>query len=630
MLNVLQRPELLSTLLAGMLDGFSVIDASGVQIYVNDALCKMLGFTADELLGRNAPYPYWPAEELPAIQAAFQQTLSGDNANFELVFARKDGTRVEVIVAPAGLRDELGNVIVYFATVKDISERKRLERSLMESEQRWRSIAENPFDFVVLIDREYRYTFVNHTAPGLAREDLIGKATPFDFVDAKNHAAMRAAFESALETGRASSYEVHVPQLDAWYASVVGPVFEHGKVTGLSILTRETTEQKRAEEALQRSEQRLREAQRMETIGTLAGGIAHDINNMLTPILAYADLMRLDLPPDHAAQKQLRGIRLASERARELVQRILLFSRRQAVRKEVFDLRQSVVEEVMLLRATLPANVELRTELPTEPVHVLADRTQIGQVLTNLATNALQAMPAGGLLKIALQLAHGGQARLSVADSGAGMDTETARRVFDPFFTTKPVGAGTGLGLSIVDSVVREHGGETTLRTAPGEGAVFTVHLPTTSTASQPTLIEARAHMATSPRMDVLVVDDEPAIVAVARDALTRAGHTVIEASSAQAALELFTRDPDAFDVLLTDQSMPGMSGMALIAKLRALRPAVACLLMTGHGDDTTQRDAELLGVHEIIAKPFSLTTLLAAIERAGRLQVGRAALRRP
>jgi two-component system, cell cycle sensor histidine kinase and response regulator CckA len=622
LLDLLQSPELLSTLLARMLDGLSIIDAKGVQIYANDALCEMLGFTREELIGATAPYPYWPPEELPTIEAAFQRTLSGDVTNFELVFRRKDGARLEVIVAPAELRDESGAVLAYFATIKDISERKRLERSLLASEQRWRSIAENPFDFVVLIDRDYRYTYVNHTAPGITAESLIGRATPFDFADPENHDAMRAAFETTFETGRATSYEVHVPQLDAWYTSIVGPVVENGRVSGVSILTRDITEQRRAEEALRRSEQRLRESHRMETIGTLAGGIAHDINNILTPIMAYSDIARSELPPDHAVQEYLQGISVASERARELVQRILLFSRRQEPHKTTFDLRESVREDVTLLRASMPASIELVTELPARPVHVLADRPQIGQVLTNLATNALQAMQdVGGKLTIALEPGPAGEgyALLSVADTGPGMDAETMRRAFDPFFTTKRQGAGTGLGLSIVQSVVREHGGETRVRSAPGQGTVFTVRLPTTSGVSSPA-VEAvpSSRSVTAPRMRVLVVDDEPAIVGIARQALTTAGHAVTAVTSAREALEILTRDPGAFDVILTDQSMPDVTGTSLIAEAKAILPSVICVLMTGLGDDATQRLARSLEVLEIIDKPFSVTTLLGAIERAG------------
>jgi len=607
--------------MAGMLDGLSVIDAEGAQIYVNDALCTMLGFSREELIGTRAPYPYWPDEERAAIDAAFQRTLAGDGANFELVFAKKDGSRIEVIVAPATLRDADGKAIGYFATIKAISDRKRLERSLLASEQRWRSIAENPFDFVVVIDRDYRYTYVNHTAPGISHESLIGRATPFDFVDPANHAVMRAAFETTFATGRATSYDVHVPQLDAWYSSIVGAVVEDGRVTGISILTRDISEQRRAEESLRRSEQRLRDSHKMETIGTLAGGIAHDINNMLTPILAYADLAISEIAHDHPAQHHLHGISVASQRARELVRRILSFSRRQEPQRTTFDLRQSVQEDLSLLRASLPARIVLVTQLPPQPVYVLADRAQLGQVLTNLAANALHAMQdSDGKLTITLEFApNDAMALLSVADSGVGMNEETLRRVFEPFYTTKPPGSGTGLGLSIVDSIVREHGGETSVRSSPGCGAVFTLRLPlapATALAVEPSAAEALT-ATDAPPTRVLVVDDEPAIANVARLALERAGHTVTAVTAPRAALEIFTRDPSAFDVLITDQSMPEMAGTTLIAELRALRPSLPCILMTGLGDEATQRRARTLHIVDIIAKPFSLATLLSAVEQA-------------
>lgn len=619
--DLLQRPELLSALFAGMQDGLSVIDAEGAQVYVNDALCAMLGFSREELMGKRAPYPYWPDEERPAIEAAFQRTLNGDAANFELVFAKKDGTRIEVTVSPAALRDADGKVTGYFATIKDISDRKRLERSLLASEQRWRSIAENPFDFVVVIDRDYRYTYVNHTAPGISHESLIGRATPFDFVDPANHALMRAAFETTFATGRATSYDVHVPQLDAWYSSIVGALVEDGRVTGVSILTRDISEQRRAEETLRRSEQRLRDSHKMETIGTLAGGIAHDINNMLTPILAHADLATSEIPGDHPVQEHLSGINVASLRARELVRRILSFSRRQEPQRTTFDLRQCIQENVSLLRASLPARIVLVTQLPPQPVHLQADRAQLGQVLTNLAANALQAMQdSDGTLTIVLEPAsEEAMAQLSIADSGVGMDEETLRRVFEPFYTTKPPGSGTGLGLSIVDSIVREHGGETSVRSSPGCGAVFTLRLPLAPAAAlavEPSAVEAMIATNTPPTR-VLVVDDEPAIANVARLALERAGHTVTSVTAARAALEIFKSDPSAFDVVVTDQSMPEMTGTTLIAELRALRPSLPCILMTGLADEATQRRARTLHAVDIIAKPFSLATLMSAVEQA-------------
>jgi PAS domain S-box-containing protein len=613
----LARPELLEDLVDGMLDGLSVIDPTGEQIYVNRAMCTMLGFSREQLLGRHPPYPYWPVEQIPIIEDAFHKFLAGQSKNFELVFQRNDGVRIDVLVAPSTLRDEVGTVLAHFATIKDISEHKRLARSLCESEQRWRSIAENPFDFVVLIDRDYRYTYINHTAPGIARESLIGRATPFEFVDAMHHDKMRAAFETTFETGRATSYEVHVPQLNAWYASIVGAVVEHGEVTGLSILTREITEQKRAEAALERSEQRLRESRKMETLGTLAGGIAHDINNMLTPILAYSNLAQLELPADHVVQEYLETINLASQRAGELVGRILLFSRRQEPNKTTFDLRDSVNEYTPLIRASLPATIELVLHVPDQPFHVRADRAQVGQVLANIATNALQAMQdAGGTLTIALW-PDDNHVVLAVTDTGPGMSPETRRRAFDPFFTTKPVGTGTGLGLSIVQSVVHEHGGETELHSAPGEGTRFLVRLPT-STASDPATDAARPSTVETRRsVRVLLVDDDPLILNVSSKIIGTAGHLVTATSSGQAALEAFARDPGAYDVLLTDESMPAMTGTTLIGELRRIRSTLPCVLMTGRLDDAFVDRTQALRLVQLIAKPFSPQVLLAAIARA-------------
>jgi CheY-like chemotaxis protein len=209
-------------------------------------------------------------------------------------------------------------------------------------------------------------------------------------------------------------------------------------------------------------------------------------------------------------------------------------------------------------------------------------------------------------------------ASLCVADSGAGMDAETARRAFEPFFTTRPVGSGTGLGLSIVDGVAREHGGDVVIRSAPNEGTAVTVRLPMAPQAAAARASDLQpSRAARAPRLRVLVVDDEPGVVAVAQQALATAGHVVTAVQSAREALDLFTSQPDSFDVVLTDQSMPLMTGLALIAALRAIRPRLACVLMTGLGDEATQRRARSLGALEVLAKPFTIEALCAAVERA-------------
>jgi PAS domain S-box-containing protein len=245
-------------------DGVCITDTSGVHLEVNEALCKMTGYSRTELVGGRAPFPYWSAEGMDVIRAAFERTLRGEHDDFELLFCRKNGERFPVLVHPSEVRGPDGSTMFYLATVKDISERKRMETELQRSEQRWRSIAENPFDFVVVVDRNYRYTYVSHMFLGARPEDLVGKATPFNFVEPAQHAVMHEAMETSFREGIATSYDVFLPEQNRWLGSVVGPISEDGRVTSLSILTRDVTDKKRAEENLRQSEHRLQLA--------LAGG----------------------------------------------------------------------------------------------------------------------------------------------------------------------------------------------------------------------------------------------------------------------------------------------------------------------------------------------------------------------
>ncbi len=633
MLDLFRRPEI-SALLSAIQDGVVVLDAKGVHAFVNDAFCRMTGLGRDSLLGLSAPFPYWPDEERAAITAAFEKTLGGELGSYELVFMTGEGKRFPVIVSPAALRGEAGAIVGYVATVKDITARKQLERALVVSEQRWRSIAENPFDFVITCDRQYLYTYVNHTAPGVTLEELIGKKSPFDFTAPEFHERMRRAYETTFETGRPTSYDVYVPVVDAWYESITGPIWEDGKVTSISVLTRDITPQKRAEDALRRSEHQLREAHKMETIGTLAGGIAHDLNNILTPILAHSDLAQMAIGSDHPLQPHLAAILEASLRARDLVQRILLFSRKQEPHTRVLDLGERVRESAKLLKATLPATIEVVLDLPADPPRVFADRTQIDQLLANLATNALQAMrDQGGRLTISLGsvvlpdqpgdlLPAGGPGKyalIRVVDTGIGMDAETQRRAFDPFFTTKPAGSGTGLGLSIVHGIVRDHDGSVALTSSPGQGTTFSVHLPLVApaSASEESKAPPSAGVKCEHLLRILCVDDEPAVANVARDTLELRGHSVRVFTNPLEALELFSATPDGFDVLVTDQTMPHLKGTALILACRAIRPYLGCVLMTGLNDDDSLRSVRALSIGEVLLKPFSPTALLIAAEAA-------------
>jgi len=278
-------------------DGVCITDPDGVHLEVNEALCDMTGFSRAELVGGTAPFPYWAPEGMDTIRSAFAATLRGDHHDFELLFCRKSGERFPALVHPSEVTGPDGSTLFYLATVKDISERKRMETKLLQSEQRWRSIAENPFDLVVVIDRDYRYTYLNQPLPGVRPEDVIGKATPFDFVDPTYHAAMREAFDAAFRDGVATSYDVFVPQQNRWLGSVVGPIFEDGReedgrVTAISILTRDVTDKKRAEENLRQSEHRLQLALAGGDVGAFDVNVATGelfFSARLAALLGYAE-----------------------------------------------------------------------------------------------------------------------------------------------------------------------------------------------------------------------------------------------------------------------------------------------------------------------------------------------------
>jgi len=618
-----------------MQDGLTILDVNQKHIFENEAMRRMCGFSTEELAQTTIPFPYWPPEELEKILSAFGRTVAGIFETFELIFMHKNGTRFWVLVSPSELRDENGLLVGHFATIKDISERKRLERALLDSEQRWRSIAENPFDFVVVIDTDYRYIYVNHSAPGINAESLIGKATPFDFTDPVYHPIMREAFQTTFETGKATSYDVYISQLDSWYSSIVGAIKEDGPVTSISILTRDITQQKRAEEALRKSEHQLRESHRLQSIGTLAGGIAHDLNNLLTPMLIYTELAQLALESDHPVREYVDGIQTAGIRARDLVKRILLFGRRHEAKKELVELSKQVREGIKLVQATTPANISFELTLLDAPAFVLADPTQLHQVLTNLAQNGIQAMHnTNGCLRVSLQTGTLNSMQitappdredfeyvhLTVSDTGSGMDDETQRRIFEPFFTTKEVGSGTGLGLSIVHGIIQEHGGIITLKTKLGEGTSFIISLPRSKAMAEAQKIPIPSKPDSQiGSKRILCVDDEISVLTILKKTLELAGHSVTIISYPLVALDLFQKDPSAFDLLLSDQTMPHLLGHSLVRSIRVHRQNMPSILMTGLGDHELEQNALESGVSEILSKPFLPSELRNCVESVFR-----------
>ena len=374
----------------------------------------------------------------------------------------------------------------------------------------------------------------------------------------------------------------------------------------------------------------LQQAQKMEAIGTLAGGIAHDFNNILSIILGYSSLALEGAAREGEGRENLEMVVQAGRRARDLVDQILTFSRRGEHAKSPLDLGEVLTEVLKLMRSTLPATIEIRQNLADAPAQAMADGSQIHQVLMNLCTNAGQAMEDdGGTLAIELdrvdldadqaarhgEIAAGAYHRLTVTDTGHGMDRATAERVFEPFFTTKGIGSGTGLGLSVAHGIVTEHGGTISVQSAAGSGTTFEVLLP----VHHGILEEPAPAPADAPagKGRILFVDDGSALVRMADKVLSKLGYTVIGETDSTAALSRFRQDPAAIDLVITDQTMPGLTGDALTAELRKIRADIPVVVCTGYSRRYTPEMAAEMGLAGYLKKPILPDELGQMVGRA-------------
>ncbi len=377
-------------------------------------------------------------------------------------------------------------------------------------------------------------------------------------------------------------------------------------------------------------EEQVRQAQKMEAVGTLAGGIAHDFNNILSAIRGNAELALTDLDPDHPAQESLAEIAKAARRAKDLVQQILSFSRRQPHERRVIALSPIVEETFRLLRASIPASVELVSTVANDLPHIRADATQIQQVVMNLCTNAWQAMDErrgridltidtatldGDRVNAPAGLPPGHYARLAVTDTGRGMDAATLKRIFDPFFTTKPVGEGTGLGLSVVHGIVLEHGGGIEVISKPGAGTTFLIYLPAAD-APLESVPGKKEFAHRGEGQHVLYLDDEEPLVFLARRALQRLGYRVSGFSSPGEALAAFHEAPEQFDLVITDLNMPGSSGLEVSGEILGVRPEIPIILISGYVTEELAESARRIGIRYLMYKPSTMDEMSQTIHQ--------------
>ncbi len=596
----------------------------------DDQVCRLLAIdqakftgTADEFF--NAVHP----DDREALKAALARTIEHDapyETEYRVVWP--DGS-VHYIIARAKLfRDETGRPLRVNGLAWDITERRLMEKAVIEAEAKYRDIFENSVTGIYQVSLDGHFLKVN-----AAKARLHGYNSPQEMLnEAKNawqlyvNPERRSEMLRLIEEhGSVREFETEFRRKDksvVWASLNVRTVRDStGRIAYLEGTVNDITDRK-----LCRA--RLDQAQKLEAIGTLAGGIAHDFNNILQPMMGYTEMTLNKLSPSDPMRDDLEQVLNASLRAKELVRQILAISRSTQEQQRVpTDISSIIKEALKLLRSSLPTSIEMRRNMRSG--FALADPTQIHQVLMNLCTNAAHAMDDKGILEVRLSpvdlsesnladqsivdLKPGPYLRLTVSDTGCGMEAGTLEHIFDPYFTTKEVGKGSGLGLAIVHGIVKRHEGAVTVRSEPGKGATFSVYLPRIETAVA--IPDETPHEALIGTESILLLDDEQAVVEMGTAILEGLGYKIATETDSLRALEVFSAGPDEFDLIITDYAMPNMTGMDLAKEVRRLRPDIPILLCTGFSEKITSDSVKEFGM-DLLMKPYGMRQISQAVRK--------------
>ena len=602
-----------------------MLDPAGIVSSWNAGAERLKGYTLEEIVGQHFSRFYPPEDVAEGVPGRVLETaLTQGRFEAEGWRVRKDGTRFWANVVVVPIRDAAGRHIGFAKITRDLSERREADEALRRSEERFRLLVQGVTDYAIyMLDPEGRVSSWNAGAErfkGYQADEIIGEHFS-RFYPPEDQAAGKPqrALATAAEDGRfeAEGWRVRKDGTAFWASVVIDPIRdESGRLLGYTKITRDLTERREAQEALEKAQQQVFQAQKLESIGKLTGGVAHDFNNILAAIMGSLNLAKRRLAEGEDITRFMDNALQAAQRGATLTQRMLAFARKQQLVIEPVDLLDCVRNMTELLGRTIGPGVTISTSFPLILPPVMADRAQLELAVMNLVVNARDAMPNGGSIELsaaekALPGEDGRFVCLSVRDQGEGMDAETLARAVEPFFTTKGVGKGTGLGLSMVQGMVEQCGGRFLLASEPGRGTTASLCLRV-SEAGEPSAIEepaAEAPTASRP-LRILAVDDDPIVLLNTAATLADMGHQVLQADSGPAALDLLAREP--IDLLLTDYTMPRMTGAELIDRARETRPDLKAIIASGYA---SVPEGKALGVPRL-AKPFSDTELAGAIER--------------
>jgi len=617
--------ERLAAIVSGSHDAIILTDLRGRIVSWNPGAERIFGYSEAEAIGRLIDIIHPPGDGPTFRGIAAELTAGRAVRMFRGNAVRKDGTPIVVSLTLSPVYNAQGDVAGISGIERDVTEQHAAERTLRESEARFSRIFQSDLILAAVIDAPRQaFTAINQTFLrflGLKREEVTGH--PIDqfgamWLDAAQYAAMLDAWR----------HKQPIKGVEVGFRTRGGPRYalmsvEHSPTAAEDIVVMVDITERR------RLEAQLSEARRLEALGRLAGGVAHDFNNMLSVMAGYAELIEEQLPASGSAREDLMEIKRAASRATDLTRQLLAFGRRQMLQPRTVDLNHVVAHTETFLRRVLGEHVTLQLTLAPGRLWVEADPSQLEQVLLNLASNARDAIDGAGVVQIVTRsrtlarawaqergLPPGPAAELAVRDTGHGMNAETLQRIFEPFFTTKEVGEGTGLGLATVYGIVKQSGGHIDAASTPGQGSLFRVILPIVPEPDeQPP--PPPPERAAGGDETILLVEDERAVATLTESLLKRMGYRVLTAHSAVEAIAVASRHAGGIDLVLTDVVMPGASGLDLVEKLRGSRPGIRVLFMSGYPADAVVRHGVEEGEVPFLQKPFTMVGLAAKVREA-------------